>query len=61
MSETFLTKVCKRCFESKPLEDFHKQPSGPMGRHSEFMGKALAYLSSTAGFHASRSRSQGAG
>ncbi len=34
MSEGSLAKVCKRCFVEKPLAEFHRQPSGPMGRHS---------------------------
>lgn len=34
MCETLQAKECKRCFVSKPLEEFHRQPSGPMGRHS---------------------------
>ena len=28
------TKACAKCNAVKPIEDFHKQPSGPMGRHS---------------------------
>jgi hypothetical protein len=27
-------KKCAMCSEVKPLSDFHRQPSGPMGRHS---------------------------
>lgn len=28
------TKVCAKCGESKPIGEFHKQPTGKMGRHS---------------------------
>lgn len=27
-------KTCSKCGETKPLDDFHKQPSGTSGRHS---------------------------
>lgn len=27
-------KTCRRCGVAKPLDAFHKQPSGPQGRHS---------------------------
>ena len=27
-------KACAKCSETKPLDDFHRQPSGPQGRHS---------------------------
>lgn len=27
-------KACATCGATKPLSDFHKQPSGPLGRHS---------------------------
>lgn len=27
-------KRCAKCAETKPLSDFHRQPSGPKGRHS---------------------------
>lgn len=29
-----MTKPCAKCHVVKPLEDFHKQPRGPKGRHS---------------------------
>lgn len=28
------TKTCAKCRETKQLVDFHRQPSGPKGRHS---------------------------
>jgi len=28
------SKLCAKCKVEKPLFDFHRQPSGPMGRHS---------------------------
>lgn len=28
------TKTCAKCGHPKPLDQFHKQPSGPQGRHS---------------------------
>lgn len=34
MSETLPEKPCAKCSAVKPLEDFHRQPTGPMGRHS---------------------------
>ena len=43
MSEKSLAKVCKRCSVEKPLTEFHKQPSGPMGRHSWCKVCANAY------------------
>ena len=43
MSETLLTKVCRRCSVEKPLTAFHKQPKGPMGRHSWCAECANAY------------------
>jgi hypothetical protein len=36
-------KVCRRCGEEKPLADFHKQPTGPQGRHSWCRPCANAY------------------
>lgn len=27
-------KACAKCGETKPLDEFHRQPSGPKGRHS---------------------------
>jgi hypothetical protein len=27
-------KICARCYAPKPLSEFHRQPKGPMGRHS---------------------------
>lgn len=27
-------KTCQRCGEVKPLDAFHRQPTGPQGRHS---------------------------
>lgn len=27
-------KRCAKCGETKPLDDFHRQPKGPKGRHS---------------------------
>lgn len=29
-----MSRACRRCGVVKPLEQFHKQPRGPMGRHS---------------------------
>lgn len=28
------SKTCAKCQETKALDDFHRQPSGPKGRHS---------------------------
>lgn len=43
MSETLPAKACKRCLEVKPLTEFHRQKSGPMGRHSWCSQCANAY------------------
>lgn len=29
-----MIKKCAKCKRDKPLSEFHKQPTGPMGRHS---------------------------
>ena len=47
MSEESLEKQCKRCFATKGLAEFHKQPSGPMGRHSWCRPCANAYAKVT--------------
>lgn len=31
---TVAEKPCAKCGETKPLEQFHRQPKGPHGRHS---------------------------
>ena len=36
-------KTCRHCGEAKPLDAFHKQPSGPQGRHSWCRPCANAY------------------
>lgn len=43
MFETLLTKVCRRCSVENPLLEFHKQPRGPLGRHSWCRTCANAY------------------
>jgi hypothetical protein len=40
-------KQCKRCFKVKLLEEFHRQPRGPMGRHSWCKPCANAYERAT--------------
>lgn len=47
MSVESLTKVCRRCGTEKELEKFHKQPTGPMGRHSWCSECANAYYRAT--------------
>ncbi len=32
--EVSVIRECRRCRVEKPLEQFHRQPRGPMGRHS---------------------------
>jgi hypothetical protein len=40
-------KQCARCSAVKPLDDFHRQPKGPMGRHSWCKPCANAYERAT--------------
>lgn len=41
--EAAASKACAKCGVEKPLADFHKQPGGPMGRHSYCKACASVY------------------
>lgn len=41
-----MSKTCARCGTVKPVDQFHKQPTGPLGRHSWCKSCANAYYRS---------------
>lgn len=43
MSGVHPVKTCTKCLEEKPLAEFHRQTTGPMGRHSWCKPCANAY------------------